>query len=522
MFGKEVHSRIYFITLACLAASLPLSVYTTSLFQLVLLGNWLLEGRYVEKWLMFRSRRSIWMIVSIYLLFLIGLLYTSDYSYAFHDLRIKLPMLGLVILMGTTPPVSQSQLKWILLALAAGVVIGSLASISALFGIIDVDFKDMREISLFVSHIRFSLLINVAIFSLIYMVFKREYSPRSWEPPVYTGIMIWLVIFLFILQSITGIFIFLFVSFLIFWIYLHRVWSVVLRWTLAVIMLAALVMGMSLLTKSLGRFYNVKHFDPETIEQTTTGGRPYTHDFSSPFLENGNYIWLYLCEPEMKQEWNRVSEIDYMGTDAQGNDIRFTLIRYLTSLGLRKDSVGVGVLSSEDIDCIEQGKANYLYGRKWSFYAKVYEIIWQVDVYRKGGNPSGHSVTQRILYFEAASAIFKEHLWFGVGTGDVVSHYEEYYESMGSPLTMPWRLRAHNQFLTFLLTFGIIGFVWIMISFLYPIFLEGKNRDYLIWMFILIVLLSWLNEDTLETHTGVSFFAFFYALFLLATVPRKD
>ena len=242
MFGKEVHSRIYFITLACLAASLPLSVYTTSLFQLVLLGNWLLEGRYVEKWLMFRSRRSIWMIVSIYLLFLIGLLYTSDYSYAFHDLRIKLPMLGLVILMGTTPPVSQSQLKWILLALAAGVVIGSLASISALFGIIDVDFKDMREISLFVSHIRFSLLINVAIFSLIYMVFKREYSPRSWEPPVYTGIMIWLVIFLFILQSITGIFIFLFVSFLIFWIYLHRVWSVVLRWPLAVIMLAALVM----------------------------------------------------------------------------------------------------------------------------------------------------------------------------------------------------------------------------------------------------------------------------------------
>ncbi len=522
MFGKEVHSRIYYISLACLAASLSLSEFATSLFQFILLGNWLLEGRYVEKWLMFRNRKSIWLIISIYLLFLIGLLYTNDYSYAFHDLRIKLPILALVILMGTTPPVSQSQLKWILLALVTGVVIGSFCSISVLVGIIDVDFKDMREISLFVSHIRFSLLINVAIFSLIYMVFKREYSRRSWEPSLYTGIMVWLVMFLFILQSITGIVIFLIVSSVVFWIYLYRVWSIVLRWTLAVFMLAALMIGMILLTKSLGHFYKIERLDPETIEQVTAGGRSYVHDFGNPFIENGYYIWLYLCEPELEQEWSRVSDIDYNGKDVQGNDIKYTLIRYMTSLGFRKDSVGVSKLSDEDVFYIEQGKANYLYGKKWSFNAKIYEILWQIDVYRKGGNPSGHSVTQRILYFKAAFGIIRENLWFGVGTGDVVKSYEEYYEQMGSPLSMPWRLRAHNQFLTFLVTYGIVGFVWIMISILCPIFLEGKNRDYLIWTFMMVALLSWVNEDTLETHTGVSFFAFFYYLFLLATVSKKD
>jgi len=522
MFGKEVHSRVYFISLACLAASLPLSEFTTSFFELVLLGNWILEGQFRKKWIVFRQRRSLWLILSIYLVFLGGLLNTTDFSYAFHDLRIKLPLLMLVLIMGTTPPVGQSHLKWILIALATGVFAGSLSSISVLTGIIDIPFKDMRGISLFVSHIRFSLLINVAIFSLIYMIFDREYSPRKWEPPLYTGIMIWFVIFLFILQSITGILIFLLVSFIIFWIYLHRVWSIVLRWTLAVFMLTALMLGMSLLTKTLGKFYNVEHIDPETIEQATVGGRPYFHDFSSPFIENGYYIWMYICEPELEQEWNRVSEIAYWGEDTQGQEIKYTLIRYLTSLGLRKDSAGIAQLSPEDIVCIEQGKANYIYGKKWSFYAKIYEILWQIDVYRKGGNPSGHSVTQRILYFQAAFGIIRENILFGVGTGDVVNAYKEYYNRSGSSLSNPWRLRAHNQFLTFLLTYGIFGFLWIIISLLYPVFLEGKRRDYFLLMFLMVGLFSMLNEDTLETHTGISFFAFFYALFLLATPPQQS
>jgi hypothetical protein len=522
MFGREVHSRIYCISLACLAASLPLSIFATSVFQLVLAGNWILEGRFGEKWGIFIQRRSLWLILSVYLVFLGGLLYTSDLAYAFHDLRIKLPLIVLVLIMGTSPRITKPQLKWVLLALVAGVFIGSLASLSVLLGIIDIPFKDMREISLFVSHIRFSLLINVSVFSLVYMIFDREFSPRKWEPALYTAIMVWLVIFLFILQAVTGIIIFLVVSFIIFWIYLFRVWNIVMRWTLAVFMLVAVMLGMSLLTKSLGRFFRVEKVDPETIELTTAGGRPYVNDFNNPFIENGHYIGLYLCEPELEKEWDRVSRIDYKGKDAQGNEIKYTLIRYLTSMGLRKDSAGVSRLSEEDIRNIEQGKANYIYGRKWSFYAKIYEILWQIDVYRKGGNPSGHSVTQRILYLEAGLNIFREHPLLGVGTGDIKSAFDDYYIRTGSPLSEEWRLRAHNQYLTFLVTYGIIGFLWIFFALLYPVYLEGKMKDYFLWTFLMVGFLSMLNEDTLETHIGVSFFVFFYALFLLATPPKKN
>ena len=45
---------------------------------------------------------------------------------------------------------------------------------------------------------------------------------------------------------------------------------------------------------------------------------------------------------------------------------------------------------------------------------------------------------------------------------------------------------------------------------------ENKQKDYWFMMFFFIAFLSMLNEDTLETHAGVTFFSYFYSLFLFA------
>jgi hypothetical protein len=521
MFRKEVHSKIYFIGLACLAASLPLSIFTTSLFEIILVANWLLEGSFRKKFRVLGKRRSLWFILSIYLVFLAGLVFTKDFNYAFHDLRIKLPIFVLALIMGLSEPITSKQLKWVLLFLIAGVFASSMSSMAVLTGIIDYEYTDLREISLFVDHIRFSLLIDMAIFSLVYIILDRKMSAKRWERIIYAMLLCWLVIFLFILQAITGIIIFLGVGFILFWVYLHKIPTVVLRWTLAVFMVSGILLGFSIFARSVSRFYNVEEIDPDNIEQATINGNPYTHDFSRTFIENGHYTWLYLCEPELRKEWNLVSEFDYDGRDPQGNRIKYTLIRYLTSKGLRKDSAGLAQLSSKDLRLIEQGKANYLLGRKFSLYNKLYEVLWQIDVFRKNGNPSGHSVTQRVLYLQAALDIIGDHFWTGVGTGDVVNSYSAYYQEVDSPLSERWRLRAHNQLLTFMLTYGIIGFIWILVGILYPVYLERKWNDYFMIMFLLVGFFSMLNEDTLETHTGVSFFAFFYSLFLFAKQDHK-
>jgi len=49
-----------------------------------------------------------------------------------------------------------------------------------------------------------------------------------------------------------------------------------------------------------------------------------------------------------------------------------------------------------------------------------------------------------------------------------------------------------------------------------PIIIERKNLSFLFAAFMLIAFLSMFNEDCLETQAGVTFYAFFAALFMWA------
>ena len=142
--------------------------------------------------------------------------------------------------------------------------------------------------------------------------------------------------------------------------------------------------------------------------------------------------------------------------------------------------------------------------------------MWQIREYRNGGDPSAHSITQRFEYFSTGISIVKNHFWLGVGTGDVPGAFEEQYRTDDSQLEKDWRLRAHNQYLTFLISFGIFGFILIMSVLLFPVFGEKAWKSYYSGIFLVIAFLSMLNEDTLETSVGAVFFAYFYALFLFS------
>src|SRR4030043_91700 len=519
--GKFPYRNIYLIGIAALAASLPLSIFTTSVAEIILVANWLIERNFKEKWQIIKSRKSLLIIGSIYLIHLIGLINTQDFNYAFHDLKIKLPLLVLPLVIGTSPALERIQLKWMLVFFTCAVLAGTIISASVLFNIVPYQFSDVREISLFVDHIRFSLLINIAIFSLLYIILSGEFKLMKWEYIAYTIVSAWLILFLVMLQALTGLFVFVITGFLLFWIYIRNIKHIIIRWFLAVFMITAILISVSYLTKVVSRFYTVEQINKDQIDKFTINGNPYEHDFSKGQFENGNYVWLYICEKELQNEWNRRSSLTYDGKDLKGHEIKYTIIRYLTSKGFRKDSLGISRLTDKDIRLIENGTANYIYGKKLSIYPKIYEVIWQIDVFKRGENPSGHSVTKRILYLQAGIEIIKQKFWFGTGTGDVKDAFTKYYDESGSKLDKKWRLRAHNQYITFFLTFGIFGFIWIMVSLIYPAFLEKKWNDYFFIMFFIIGFLSMLNEDTLETHIGNSFFSFFYALFLLGVKNKQ-
>jgi len=108
----------------------------------------------------------------------------------------------------------------------------------------------------------------------------------------------------------------------------------------------------------------------------------------------------------------------------------------------------------------------------------------------------------------------RQNLLLGVGTGDVKQSFKDAYVDYPIYIAPKYRHRAHNQYITFLVTFGILGLLYFT-SFLG--FLSYKWRGNNLYLFFVIVsIISFLTEDTLETQAGVTFFAFFLGLFSAA------
>jgi hypothetical protein len=507
---KKYHGSIYFFGLVLLAISLPLSPFLLSLSQFILLGNWILELNYAEKWKILKARRSIWAFVFIFFMHLLGMIYSDDYTYGFHDLKIKLPLIILPLIVGTSPALPYKKFTTVLLFFCGAVAVSTIASTGRLFSWWGNPVSDVRDISFIISHIRLALMVNMAIFILVWFAARN-----SFRISISIGVAcMWLIVFLFMLKSLTGIVIFLLLAIAL------LIWKVVqgknlmLKWFLSVGIVMIVLMVAGYFSNAIARFYYVEKTDVSSLERTSVNGNLYVHDTLSKDFENGHYIWLYVCEAELAKEWNKRSSLDYKGTDLKGQELRFTLIRYLTSKGLRKDSVGMSTLLETDIKNIERGMANHIYEQKFNLYPRIYQLLWEINQYRQGGNPSGHSFTQRFEYMKAAVGIIHDNFWLGVGTGDVAKAFESEYNKQNSQLTQRWRLRAHNQFVTFFLTFGLVGFLPIVFAFLYPVFAERKWRNYFIILFLSIAFLSFLNEDTLETQAGISFFVLFFVFFL--------
>jgi hypothetical protein len=521
-YRKDFHRKVYLAGLALLGISLPVSLFAMSVSELLLAANWAAEviidaaeGDY-RKLQIFKQRKSLLLIFSIYLVHIIGLLYSHDFKYAFHDLRIKLPFLALPIIIGTSEQLTGKQIKYILLLFIGTVIVSSFISTAILLNLTKIEVNDIREISRFISHIRFALLINMAIFTLVYYAFfDTSTSDFRWKI-FYILATLWLIVFLFLLQSFTGILIFIIISpFIILrWIIDQK--NIIAKTTVLLCLLTGIFLEVYYITSCINKFYSIKEINNGDIDNYTVNGNKYDHNFNNKLLENGNYVNIYICEKELESEWNKRSEIyKYDGKDKKGQNIKQTLIRYLTSKGLRKDSVGVSKLTDEDIAMILDGYSNYIFKRKFGIYPRIYQIIWEIDTYKKLGNPSGHSITQRYEFQKNAFQIIKKNFWLGVGTGDVKQASNNQYKISNSSLAQKWRLKAHNQLITFFLTFGVFGFLWIMFALIYPVFYEKKHKSMLFVVFFMIAFFSMLNEDTLETHAGISFFSYFYALLLL-------
>jgi len=515
--SSEVHYTVYFGALILLAVSLPFSEFTLSVAQITLMINWLVEGKFRAKWDIVKKRRSILIISLFYLVHLIWMMNTSDLSWGFHDLKIKLPFLVLPWIIGTSPSLKEKKFMMLLNLYLMAVLTASLYSSYKAFGFDGQLSHSVSDLSPFVWSIRWSLMVVMAIFIAVQMFSYSSQFRTYW---IYIPLICWLIFYLLVLKVLTGIIILVVVSafFLGKSVFLSR--NLMIKWFATVLFFMLMLLTTSYIVHSYARFSKFDKMDIQHLDSLTSRGNRYHHEVTSKSIENGHYIYFYICPQELRQSWEVRSHMDINGKAKNGAELKTCLVRYLTSKGLRKDADGMNQLTDKEIKYIEWGTTNYIDTCKYSLYPRVYEAMWELYTYHMGGNPSGYSISQRFEFLKTAVHIIKRHFWIGSGTGDAPSAFALQYEVDKSQLTKDHRFRAHNQLVTSVLTFGICGAIIILFSLIAPPILEKKFSDFLFLAIFLITFLSFLNEDTLETHQGISFVTIFYSLFLFHKSPK--
>jgi len=481
-----------------------------SISSIILAAAWLLEGNYLAKWQRIRKLSYAPLILALgFLVHLIWLFNTTNYDYAFHDIVRKLPLLSFPIVIGSIPVLSKRIFELILGAFIAGLLISSLISYGAYleFFPIKEDVTDVRNISFFISHIRLSLLICLAIALLNYYFFNKGKAFQF----VTVAISLWFCYFLYILSGTGLIVLSLVVTYSVIWLVIVNS-SIKIKILSALAGFGFLVFVLSYVWSSYNEYSEIKDNAVFlSLDTHTPAGELYIHDTTSLVTENGYYLWLYVCPNEVEQTWNMKSDYHFDSLDKKGQPISATIYRYITSKGDRKDKQGVLELTDEEISEIEMGITSCI--KLSSINKRLYQVFFEFKNKESGFSSNGHSITQRLNFSSAGISIVKDNLWLGVGTGDVPNAFEEKYIELNSRLAPENRKRGHNQFLTFFIAFGLVGILIWLISFIYPIIKIAKD-NYIYGTFLVISLLSFLGDDTLETQAGVTLFAFFNSFFL--------
>jgi len=510
--------NLYLFSLAAFLVALPTSIALLSITAVALLIVWILTGDYKEKWNRLIHNKNALFLMSIPLLYLIGLCFTHNLALGLQEFNKSLYWFIFAFVLGSSSPISYKAtyrllgLYIIVVSVAAGIALLKFLLLDTIY------FFDFRQVT-WIDHIPFSYQIAFVIWLVFYFIHNGSFSKI--QKSLLFLLIIFLTITLFSLKSFSA---YLYFGVMSFTALLILVWQTKKRWlkfTFGGLLILITFFPISYIYHCVQKFYNIVEYNVDEIEKYTASGNIYQHNFNNIIKENGNYVGLFLCEEELIPLWNAHSEKKYDSRTSNDYLLRSVIIRYMTSKGLAKDAEGFAQLSQEDIQNIENGMPNYIYAEnKLGIYPRIYETIWELDQYKITKNPNEKTLAQRIEQARLAFVIIKKHTWFGIGLGNNALAYEKAIVESGSKLSPQKTGSSHNQYLNYLIRFGVLGTLYILCVLTW-IFINGrKNNPFLITIFFVSMLAANFGEANWETFIGLNYFGFFMC-FLMWVVPKN-
>ncbi|MBQ3690754.1 MAG: O-antigen ligase family protein [Bacteroidales bacterium] len=123
----------------------------------------------------------------------------------------------------------------------------------------------------------------------------------------------------------------------------------------------------------------------------------------------------------------------------------------------------------------------------------------------------------RIIIWENAIQVIKQHPILGVGIGDTDTELENQYKKNG----VDFRFGTHNQYIYAQLSMGVIGLLLLLAMF-FPAFYYGiKNRYFPLIGFAVAVMVNLLFENMLTRNAGLMFIPWAMMLLLMMSEEKK-
>ncbi len=136
----------------------------------------------------------------------------------------------------------------------------------------------------------------------------------------------------------------------------------------------------------------------------------------------------------------------------------------------------------------------------------------------------------RVFIWGEGIEVIKENFWTGTGTGEEDYALNEKLDKIDAKFWDGKRVyylnsklyNYHNQFLQWFAANGILGFAFILGTFIVGIVWSVKTKSALALAFLILTFTSFFTESMLERQAGVLFFSFFFGLLVINQRVAKN
>lgn len=140
--------------------------------------------------------------------------------------------------------------------------------------------------------------------------------------------------------------------------------------------------------------------------------------------------------------------------------------------------------------------------------------------YTSTENIEKSTAKDRLSIWKNTLELSSENLWFGVGTGDAKVELKKKYKENGYKFLSENGRNAHNVFLQTLLETGVFGLLSIVLIFISILYFSIKNRNLLLFSFMIIIFANFLVENMMSRLAGIYFYSFFVNFLVFSKIEK--